>query len=76
MATPEYMCPEMLTFILKENQMSFETKYLAYLEDYNREWVIDIWGVGCVILEIVSGIPLWMSFDTQVTNLKGKQVVA
>lgn len=44
--------------------MSFETKYIAYLDDYIREWVIDVWGIGCVILEIVSGIPLWMSFDT------------
>lgn len=64
MATPEYMCPEMLSFILKENSMTYDPKYLTYLENYKREYVIDIWGVGCVVLEIISGLPLWMSYDT------------
>lgn len=71
MATPEYMCPEMLTFILRENQMTFDAGLLQYLNNYDREYVIDIWGVGCVLLEIISGLPLWMTFDTQVVNLKG-----
>jgi dual specificity tyrosine-phosphorylation-regulated kinase 2/3/4 len=36
--------------------------------------VIDIWSLGCVILEIISGIPLWMSLKTLVT-IKGKEEV-
>ena len=64
MATPEYMSPEMLTFILRENQMSFDSQLIESLINYDKSWVIDIWGVGCVILEIISGIPLWMSYDT------------
>lgn len=64
MATPEYMCPELLTFILKENHMTYDPSLLTYLEQYDCEYAIDIWGLGCILLEIVSGIPLWMSFET------------
>ena len=73
MATPEYMCPELLTFILKENEMPYNVGVYHYLEkDYTKPWVIDIWGLGCVLLEIISGIPLWMSLDTVVENSKGE----
>lgn len=71
MATPEYMSPEMLTFILRENHMSYDMSLIESLINYDKSWVIDIWGVGCVVLEIISGIPLWMSYDTQVINHKG-----
>ena len=32
---------------------------------YKNAWIIDIWSLGCIILEIVSGIPLWMSVKTR-----------
>ncbi|CAD8148760.1 unnamed protein product [Paramecium octaurelia] len=76
MATPEYMSPEMLTFILRENQMSYDNQLIESLVNYDKSWVIDIWGLGCVVLEIISGLPLWMSYDTQVINYKGQKVMA
>lgn len=30
--------------------------------------MVDIWSLGCIILEIVCGIPLWMSLDTKVSS--------
>lgn len=71
MATPEYMCPELLNFIIVENG---EAKILNQTLDksYNRPWVIDVWGMGCVLLEIISGIPLWMSLETLVIDSNGK----
>lgn len=67
MATPEYMCPELLNFILIENG---QPKVLSHTLDktYDKPWVIDVWSLGCVLLEIISGIPLWMSLDTLVTD--------
>jgi dual specificity tyrosine-phosphorylation-regulated kinase 2/3/4 len=76
MATPEYMCPELLTFILKENEMSYNEEILKFLEKgYDKPWVIDIWGLGCVLLEIISGIPLWMSIDTVVETSQGESKI-
>ena len=66
MATPEYMAPEILNFILYENELEYIPKLFEYVEKYNKPWVIDVWSLGCVILEIVSGIPLWMSLKTVV----------
>lgn len=68
MATPEYMAPEILNFILYENEMEFIQKLLDYVQKYNRPWVIDMWSLGCVLLEIVSGVPLWMSLKTIVAK--------
>ncbi|CAD8084924.1 unnamed protein product [Paramecium primaurelia] len=60
MATPEYMCPEILNYILYENGKDYDAKLFKVLSNYYKPWVIDIWSLGCVILEIVYGIPLWL----------------
>jgi dual specificity tyrosine-phosphorylation-regulated kinase 2/3/4 len=39
-------------------------KLLEYVQKYQNPWVIDVWSLGSVLLEIVSGIPLWMSLKT------------
>lgn len=67
MATPEYMCPELLNFIIKENNMKYDSHLLEWLNDYKNPWVVDVWALGCVVLEIISGVPLWMSYDTIIT---------
>jgi len=36
--------------------------------------VIDIWSLGCVILEIICGVPLWMSLKT-IINFKGQDLI-
>ena len=74
MATPEYMAPEILNYILYENQQEYAPKLLQFLKNYDNPWVIDTWSLGCVIFEIVSGIPLWMSLKTLVT-VNGKEVI-
>ncbi|CAK85917.1 unnamed protein product (macronuclear) [Paramecium tetraurelia] len=74
MATPEYMCPEILNYILYENQMNYRPCLMKYLRNYKKPWVIDVWSLGCVVLEIISGIPLWMSLKTIVTK-NGKEVI-
>ena len=39
---------------------------LLKMERYRNPWVIDMWSLGCIVLEIVSGVPLWMSVETRV----------
>jgi len=31
------------------------------MSDYRHCWAVDVWSLGCVLLEIVIGVPLWMS---------------
>jgi dual specificity tyrosine-phosphorylation-regulated kinase 2/3/4 len=66
MATPEYMPPEILNYILFQNDLEYDKELIKKIEQYKNPWVIDIWSVGCIFLEIVCGVPLWMSIKTKI----------
>jgi dual specificity tyrosine-phosphorylation-regulated kinase 2/3/4 len=68
MATPEYMPPEILNYILFQNDLEYDAELLKKIEQYKNPWVIDIWSVGCILLEIVCGVPLWMSIKTKIED--------
>ena len=51
-ATPEYIPPENL---LNKNEINM------------NQTSTDIWSLGIILLEIVSGIPVWMNFNCQIT---------
>lgn len=62
MATPEYMPPEILNYIIHENDGHYEQPlYDQLITAYHHPWVVDMWSLGCVVLEIIVGVPLWMS---------------
>lgn len=44
------------------------------MQKYTNPWVIDVWSLGSVLLEIVSGVPLWMSLKT-IVNRKNQEVI-
>ena len=31
------------------------------MNNYKNPWIIDMFSLGCVLLEIIVGVPLWMS---------------
>jgi dual specificity tyrosine-phosphorylation-regulated kinase 2/3/4 len=41
------------------------------MNDYKHPWVVDMWSLGCVILEIIVGVPLWMSLPLLVPGKQG-----
>ncbi|KAL4471482.1 hypothetical protein ABPG74_008375 [Tetrahymena malaccensis] len=49
---PEYMPPEVLKQILGKQKTDI------FSEDVS--WSVDIWTLGCIIIEIITGIPVWM----------------
>lgn len=59
-ATPEYMPPESLR---KSYNPGDHIKDLAI---ESQPWSFDIWSIGMILLEITSGIPLWMSLKSRV----------
>lgn len=42
------------------------------MKNYQNPWAVDMWSLGCVILEIIVGVPLWMSLPLLVPNKVGK----
>jgi dual specificity tyrosine-phosphorylation-regulated kinase 2/3/4 len=66
LATPEYMCPELLNYILYENRKSHRTEMLEYVKHYDNTSAIDVWGLGCIIVELIHGLPLWLSNKTKI----------
>ena len=50
MATPEYMPPEILNYILFQNKLEYDVVMLNKMEKYRNPWTIDIWSLGCIIL--------------------------
>jgi dual specificity tyrosine-phosphorylation-regulated kinase 2/3/4 len=37
--------------------------------------VFDVWSLGSILLEILSGFPLWLSLKSRVKSLDGRSVV-
>ena len=48
--------------------MEYDVAMLKKMATYKNPWIIDIWSLGCIILEIISGMPLWMSVKTRMPN--------
>ena len=69
MATPEYMPPEFLQVLIrggKHNKSPAET-----LADIANPWSVDMWSLGSILLEILTGVPLWMSLKCK-AEINGK----
>ncbi|EAR94540.1 kinase domain protein (macronuclear) [Tetrahymena thermophila SB210] len=49
---PEYMPPEVLKQILGKQKVDVFSDECP--------WSVDIWTLGCIIIEIITGIPVWM----------------
>lgn len=70
--TPEYLPPEILDFVefrmmnmvgyndSVQNQLNIERKLW--------QWSIDIWSLGVIILETVTGFPIWMSYKGRIVK--------
>ena len=59
--TPEYLCPEINEVSEKNISKNDMTNFIKNL----NPWCIDIWSLGVIILEIVVGCPLWMSYKAK-----------
>jgi dual specificity tyrosine-phosphorylation-regulated kinase 2/3/4 len=73
LSTPEYLSPECLYYL--DNQHLFnntETYHQNSIELCKRihPWSVDIWSLGCIMLEILTGFPLWISYKCRTINGK------
>ena len=75
-ATPEYLPPEVLIFLEKSFQMGDKQKdALKSIQNNSNSWSIDVWALGVIIIEIISGFPLWLQFKTKMVTAQGKNNV-
>lgn len=76
MATPEYMPPEVLELIVNANKYTGPHKtQIEALSEVSLPWSVDIWSLASIILEILIGVPHWISYKCKVTGKKGKDVL-
>ena len=71
MVTPEYMPPEVLEIILSENKnlragMS-SIQRLAQIAPISST---DVWSLGVILVEIITGIPIWLSYKCKIVKEK------
>jgi len=46
------------------------------IEDFSQcSYVFDIWSLGSIILEILSGFPLWLSLKGKVQSIDGRNIM-
>ena len=62
-STPEYLAPEILSFLDNRGQMTTKT-----LMERLHPWSYDIWSFGAIIMEILTGFPLWLSLKGRITT--------
>ena len=61
--TPEYLAPEVLDFVENKSQGS-NSQNLTRMQ---QAWSYDVWSLGAILLEVLTGIPIWMSLKSRAT---------
>ena len=64
--TPEYLAPEVL--------QSLDSK--SNFQSIQKPWSYDVWSLGVTLLELVSGIPIWMSLKCKTVSYTGKSSIS
>ena len=38
-------------------------------------FIFDVWSLACILVEVLSGFPLWLSFKGRVVNQEGRSII-
>ena len=61
--TPEYLAPEVLDYLEKRAQNTGKDgTNSTNLCRIQEPWSYDMWSTGTILLEMLTGIPIWMSY--------------
>lgn len=70
-STPEYLAPEVLRYLEVKNKTSIHS-----LTNQLEPWSFDIWSLGATLLEMLTGIPIWLSLKCRTVTQTGKSQIA
>ena len=71
-STPEYLPPEIHSFLSKR----FTQERNIKVEDFSEiSFIFDVWSLGSILIEVLSGFPLWLSLKSRVQSLEGRSIV-
>lgn len=65
-STPEYLAPEVLQIL---DSKSSSAQALASIQ---QPWSYDMWSLGAILLELITGFPIWMSLKCRTVPIKGR----
>ena len=73
--TPEYLAPEVLDYLERRGQNTDSNgTNSTNLCRRQEPWSYDMWSMGAILLEMLTGIPLWMSLKCRAQTQTGKQL--
>lgn len=73
MSTPEYLAPEILDYLENKGKPKYSDGVPGLLQKMHV-WSYDMWSIGALILEIITGFPLWLSLKGRIRSIGGKNI--
>ena len=71
-STPEYLPPEIQLYLTRK----FTQQNNYQISDFSEiGFVFDVWSLGSILLELMSGFPLWLSLKSRVKSLDNRSVI-
>eukprot|EP00347_Sterkiella_histriomuscorum_P015995 403354901 len=75
-STPEYLAPEVLEYLDNRAQNTEANgTNSSNLCRKLQPWSYDIWSLGAILLEILTGFPLWLSLKGRISTANGKSII-
>ena len=73
--TPEYLAPEVLEYLEHRGENTgADGKNSTNLCRMQEPWSYDMWSMGAILLELLTGIPLWLSMKCRAQTQTNKQL--
>lgn len=71
-STPEYLPPEIQSFLTRRYTQERNIR----VEDFaDISFIFDMWSLGSILLEVLSGFPLWLSLKSRILSLDGRSTI-